>query len=224
MEAVVMAAGEGRRLLPLTERYAKPVLPVDGRPVLVTLLHELAAAGVGPVTIVVGHLGEQIESLLDGFDPDPVFVRQPEPLGSADAVQRASLEPPYLAVAADTVFTPGDLARFVHASEADGAIAVRRSPPPGPGRAAVRIEVGRVTRVVDDDPENSLAGAPLWMLGAAVHERLPGLLGPPFQLADAFQQAVDAGAVIRGIEIGPTRDLTFPLDLVVENFPYLRAL
>ena len=42
-----MAAGEGRRLRPLTERYAKPVLPIDGRPVIVTLLHELRAAGSG---------------------------------------------------------------------------------------------------------------------------------------------------------------------------------
>ena len=38
-----MAAGEGRRLRPLTERWAKPVLPVDGRPVIGTLLHELRA-------------------------------------------------------------------------------------------------------------------------------------------------------------------------------------
>ena len=220
-----MAAGEGRRLRPLTERYAKPVLPVDGRPVIVTLLRELAAAGVGTVTIVLGHLGMQIETLLDGFDHELVFVHQPEPLGSADAVLRAEAKPPYLVVAADTVFAAGDVVRFVQAAEeADGAIAVRRSPPPGPGRAAVRVEEGRVTRVVDDDPENPLAGAPLWLVGPAVHERLAGLPGPPFQLADAFQRAVDAGAVVRGIEIRPTRDLTFPLDLVEQNFTYLRAL
>jgi dTDP-glucose pyrophosphorylase len=220
-----MAAGEGRRLRPLTERYAKAVLPVDGRPVIVTLLGQLAAAGLGPVTVVIGHLGEQVESLLVGFDPEPAFAHQPEPLGSADAVQRAGLEPPYLVIAADTVFTPGDLARFAEAAGGvDGAIAVRRSPPPGPGRVAVRVSAGRVTRVVDDDPTNPLAGAPLWMLGATVHERLAGLPGPPFQLADAFQLAVAAGGEIKGVEIGPTRDLTFPLDLVEENFSYLRAL
>jgi dTDP-glucose pyrophosphorylase len=220
-----MAAGEGRRLRPFTERYVKPVLPVDGRPVIVTLLRELDTAGLGPVTVVVGHLGEQIETLLEGFHPEPVFACQPEALGSADAVLRAALAPPYVVVAADTVFTPGDIFRFVEAAaEIDGAIAVRRSPPPGPGRAAVRVEDGRVTRVVDDDPANPLAGAPLWLLGTAVHGRLAGLPGPPFQLAGAFQKAVDAGAVVRGIEISPTRDLTFPLDLVAENFAYLRSL
>jgi len=220
-----MAAGEGRRLRPLTDRYAKPVLPLDGRPVIVTLLRELAAAGIGRIVVVVGHLSEQIEALLRGFDHEHAFVCQPEPLGSADAVLRAGLEPPYVVVAADTVFKPGDVGRFVEgAAGADGAIAVRRWPPPGPGRAAVRVEESRVARVVDDNPENPLSGAPLWLVGRAVQDQLPGLPGPPFQLADAFQRAVDAGGLVRGIEIGPTRDLTFPLDLVEQNFPYLRSL
>jgi NDP-sugar pyrophosphorylase family protein len=220
-----MAAGEGRRLRPLTERYAKPVLPIDGRPVLVTLLRELAGAGISGITVVVGHLGEQVEELLRGFDRELAFVRQPEPLGSADAVVRAGLAPPYLVVAADTVFRPGDVGAFLEQSRgADGAVAVRRSPPPGPGRAAVRIEDGRVTRVVDDDPANPLGGAPLWFVAEPVHARLSGLAGPPFQLADAFQEAIDAGADVRAVEIGPTRDLTFPLDLVEQNFPYLRSV
>ena len=64
MEAVVIAAGEGRRLRPLTERWAKPILPIDGKPVIATLLRELEQAGLGPVTVVVGHLGDQIRRLL----------------------------------------------------------------------------------------------------------------------------------------------------------------
>ncbi len=164
-------------------------------------------------------------NLLDGFSSRLRLVRQPRPEGSADAVRRAGLQPPYLAVAADTVFRSGDVGLFVEAAAgAEGAIAVRRSPPPGPGRAAVRVEGGLVRRVVDDDPANPLAGAPLWLLGPAVHERLAGLSGPPFELAVAFQQAVDAGARVAAVEIGPTRDLTYPVDLVERNFPYLRGL
>ena len=217
-----MAAGEGRRLRPFTERFAKPVLPVDGRPVLVTLLHELAAAGLGPVTVVTGHLADQVEALLAGLDVR--IARQPEPLGSADAVLRAALDPPYVVAGADTVFTPGDIARFVAASAGfDGAIAVRRDPPPNPPhRSAVRVEDGLVTRVLDCDAANPLAGAPLWFLAAQIDVRDLG--GPPYELAEAFQRAIDAGARIAGVEIGKTRDLTFPLDLVVENFPYLRSL
>jgi UDP-N-acetylglucosamine diphosphorylase / glucose-1-phosphate thymidylyltransferase / UDP-N-acetylgalactosamine diphosphorylase / glucosamine-1-phosphate N-acetyltransferase / galactosamine-1-phosphate N-acetyltransferase len=225
MRAIVMAAGEGRRLRPLTERYAKAVLPIDGRPVVAVLLRELESAGLGPITVVVGHRGDQIESLLAGFDADLRFVGQAEPLGSADAVRRAEADPPYVVVAADTAFSSGDIAGFVQASTgADGAIAVRRSPPPGPGRAAVRVESGRITRVIDDDPSNPLGGAPLWFIGGPVHAEMAGLPGPPFQLAEAFRRALAAGADLRGVEIGPTRDLTFPLDLLVENFPYLRSI
>ena len=217
-----MAAGEGRRLRPLTERYAKPVLPIDGRPVIVTLLHELRAAGIERITVVTGHFAEQVEALLDGFDVR--LVRQPEPHGSADAVRRGLDGLPALVLGADTVFTAGDIARF--ARTPGHAIAGRRDPPPSPPhRYALRIEDGRITKVLDDDPANRLAAAPLWRLGEEFDRALlDDLGGPPYELAEAFQSLIDAGEIVYGVEIGPTRDLTDPLDLVEENFPYLRAL
>jgi glucose-1-phosphate thymidylyltransferase len=233
LEAVVMAAGEGRRLRPLTERYAKPVLPIDGRPVLATLLRELAAAGVRRVRLVTGHLAEQVEALAgdgEAFGVEVGFVRQPEPLGSADAVLRAlraGAEPPVLVLAADTVFERGDVARFAAAAEGSaGAIAVRRDPPPSPPhRHAVRVENGRVTRVLDDSASNPLAGAPLWLVGTPVADFLDPLPGSaPYELATAFELALEAGEQIAGVEIGKTRDLTRPEDLVAENFPYLGGL
>lgn len=219
-----MAAGEGTRLRPITDRYAKPVLPIDGRPVIVSLLHELRAAGVSQVHVVVGYLGGQIRTLLDGFPADLRFVEQAEALGSGDAVGRAEATPPYLVVAADTLFAGGDVGRFVGAAGVDGAIAVRKVPAPDPThRHGVEIENGRVVRFHANDSEWS--GAPLWLVGPVVHARVlerPGQ--PPWELGTAFQQAVDAGVVVRAVEIGPTRDLTRPLDLVEENFGYVGGL
>jgi NDP-sugar pyrophosphorylase family protein len=227
-----MAAGEGRRMRPLTDRWPKPVLPVDGRPVVGTLLRALAEAGIERATVVTGHLAEQVEGLVgDGaaYALAVSYVHQPEPLGSADTVVRslrAGAEPPLLVTAADTVFAAGDLARFLaEGAAADGAIAGRRQPPPSPPhRMPLRIVDGLVTRVLDDDPENPIAGAPLWLVGPAVARFLDPLPGkPPYELSTVFQRAIDSGAEIRGIEIGSTRDLTSPLDLVKENFPYLGA-
>jgi len=232
IQAVVMAAGEGRRMRPISERWAKPVLPIDGRPVIGTLLRDLAGAGIERATVVTGHLAEQVEALVgDGsaFGLAVSFVHQPEPLGSADAVLRAlraGAELPFVVTAADTVFAAGDLARFLaEGVTAEGAIAGRRQPPPSPPhRMPLRIVNGLVTRVLDDDRGNPIAGAPLWLvdLGLAhLFDSLPGR--PPYELALVFQLAIDSGAEIRGIEIGPTRDLTSALDLVKENFPYLGA-
>jgi hypothetical protein len=43
----------------------------------------------------------------------------------------------------------------------------------------------------------------------------------PHELAKAFQRAVDGGMTVLGVEIGRTRDLTEPADLIERNFPYL---
>jgi NDP-sugar pyrophosphorylase family protein len=223
-DAVVMAAGLGTRMRPVTDRLAKPVLPIDGRPVVVALVHELAAAGIERVTVVTGHLAEQVEVLLAVAPVEVRFVRQPEALGSGDAVRRAEPAPPALVVAADTLFAPGDLRRFLErAAGAAGALAVR-STPPEPGQTRVRVESGRVVRIGDDDPANPVTGAPLWLLGEPVLRELEGLSGPPYELAEALQHSVDNGEEIRAVPIGRTRDLTHPLDLVTENFPYLRGL
>ncbi|HZC29209.1 MAG TPA: nucleotidyltransferase family protein [Gaiellaceae bacterium] len=231
MDAIVLAAGEGRRLRPITERWPKAVLPIDGRPVAALLLRELARAGAERVWLVTGHLAERVEALVgDGsaFAVDVRYVTQPRPLGSADAVARAlhaGAELPALVSAADTLFRSGDVGRFAARFGelgADGAIAVRRDPPPGPGRAAVRVDGDFVQRVQDDDPTNPLSGAPLWALATPVADRLCSDR-QPFELANSFQAALDGGARIAAIEIGKTRDLTDPLDLVEENFAYLKA-
>jgi UTP-glucose-1-phosphate uridylyltransferase len=139
VEAVVLAAGEGRRLRPLTERWPKPILPIDGKPVIVTLLRELEEAGVEDVTVVVGHLGDQIRTLLDGFEIR--FAEQPEPLGSADALRcavEAGARAPFLVTVADTVFAAGDLRRFVRTWEKSGADGAMAPPLWGVGPEVLR--------------------------------------------------------------------------------------
>jgi NDP-sugar pyrophosphorylase family protein len=221
-----MAAGAGTRLRPVSDRWPKPILPIDGRPVIVTLMHELAAAGVERITVVTGHLGAQVERLLEGLPYAMRFAHQPEPIGSADAVQRAGEQPPYVISAADTVYRRGDVRLFAEAfaaSGAAGAVAFRRQEG-RPEYTRIRVEDGRVVRVNDPSSTSGHTAAPLMAAGPAVAERIRGALPgkAPFELADVFQQAIDAGEFVAAIEVGPTRDLTGAQDLVEENFPYLR--
>jgi NDP-sugar pyrophosphorylase family protein len=229
-DAVVMAAGEGTRLRPLTERWPKPVLPIDGRPVIATLLRELASAGITVAYVVAGYLAEQVEELVgDGsaFGLEIRHVRQPGVLGSADTVQRAlaaGAEPPLLVTAADTVYSAGDVGRFVRAYEASGAagaLAVRRDPPPDPPhRPKVKLVDGAIEEVLYEG-RTPYGSAPLWAIGAELVPLFEGLAGPPYELADVLRRALDSKLPIGGIEIGKTRDLTHAVDLVKENFPYL---
>jgi NDP-sugar pyrophosphorylase family protein len=224
VDAVVMAAGEGRRLRPLSEVWPKPVLPIAGRPVIATLLRELASAGFEEVTVVTGHLAEQVESLLGdgtGFALRIRYTRQPEPLGSADAVRcalEAGVRPPLLVLAADTVFASGDLSRLAQLPEGTtAALGVR--PSSDPEKTPVTVLDGLVTAIGEGRGE--LRAAPLWVLGDEVVASLPDLAGPPFELADAVRMAISTGKEVRAVKLGPTRDLTRPEDVVAHNFPYL---
>ena len=227
-----MAAGVGSRMRPVTDAYAKPVLPIAGRPVLATLLRELAGAGVERVYLVVGHHAEQVEALAgDGaaWGLAITFVPQPEPLGSGDAVARAleaGVRLPVLVAAADNVYAAGDVGRFMsgwEASSAEGAVAWRPAAPGVEDKNRIEVRDGLVVRVPARDRSGPHVAAPLWVLGADAAGRLRADR-PPWELAAAFQAAIDAGTRIAAVEIGETRDLTNPVDLLRENFSYLEGL
>ena len=64
MKAMILAAGRGERMRPLTDHTPKPLLPVAGQPLIVHHLQALRAAGVREVVINTGHLGGQLPRVL----------------------------------------------------------------------------------------------------------------------------------------------------------------
>lgn len=66
---MILAAGQGRRLAPLTDQTPKPLLPIAGEPLLIRQIQQLRAAGITDLVINLYHLGEQIEAALgDGSE------------------------------------------------------------------------------------------------------------------------------------------------------------
>ena len=80
MKAMILAAGRGERLRPLTERVPKPMLPIGGEPLIVHQIRWLHRAGIRDVVINLHHLGEQIEDALGrGADLGVRIRYSPEP-------------------------------------------------------------------------------------------------------------------------------------------------
>jgi len=91
MRAMLLGAGRGTRVRPLTERVPKPMIPLLGRPIMEHLLDVLRNAGVTAVMTNVFHLGEVIESYFgDGhrFGVDMVYSWEHELLGSGGGLKR----------------------------------------------------------------------------------------------------------------------------------------
>jgi mannose-1-phosphate guanylyltransferase len=88
LRALVLSAGLGTRLRPLTDATPKPLLPVAGRPVLAHTLAQLAAAGCEAVAINLHHQGEEIRRRLGGeFAGMPLtYSVEPELLGTLGAL------------------------------------------------------------------------------------------------------------------------------------------
>lgn len=112
MEAIVLAAGLGTRLRPLTDQLPKALVPVAGVPMLERVLRRLAAAGATRVVINTHHHADMIETFVrerDGFGVDIHFSRETgdAPLETGGGVQQAvrflSLEKPFLVHNVDVV-------------------------------------------------------------------------------------------------------------------------
>lgn len=82
MKAMILAAGRGERMRPLTDHTPKPLLQVGGKPLIVWHLERLAAAGFNHVVINHAHLGTEIEAALgDGSQFNISILYSPEPEG-----------------------------------------------------------------------------------------------------------------------------------------------
>jgi MurNAc alpha-1-phosphate uridylyltransferase len=92
MKVMILAAGLGARMRPLTEHTPKPLLPVAGRPLIEHHLLRLAAAGFTEIVINVAHLGAQIiERLGDGtqFGLSIIYSQEERPLETGGGIFRA---------------------------------------------------------------------------------------------------------------------------------------
>ncbi len=136
MKAMILAAGLGRRMLPLTETCPKPLLQAGGKPLLQFHLEALAAAGITEVVINLAYLGEQIAEFVgDGsrFGLEVQYSREPEPLETGGALFKALPllgEQPFLLLNGD-VWCDLDLGDFIQpplAPNCDGRLLLVPNP------------------------------------------------------------------------------------------------
>jgi MurNAc alpha-1-phosphate uridylyltransferase len=150
MKAMILAAGRGERMRPLTDHTPKPLLKVGGKPLIVWHLERLAKAGFIEVVINHAHLGEQIEKALgDGSQWDLHIKYSPEKTaletagGIANAIPLLGAEP-FLVVNGDT-FTEVDFGVLTHILQANNhAHLVLVNNPPQHPNGDFAIEAGKL--------------------------------------------------------------------------------
>ncbi len=167
MKALILAAGKGTRLGSLTAEFPKPMLAVNGQPLLGHHLRWLRSYGVTEIAINLHHAAHVIQSYLgDGsaFGVTLTYSFEPELLGTAGAAKRLEpfLDERFVVVYGD-VFTNVDLARIIAFHEARvGAsgrgmtIVLYRVPNPTECGLVEVDEFGAVRRFVEKPPADQV--------------------------------------------------------------------
>ena len=106
--AVIMAGGEGKRLRPMTEKTPKPMLKVNGKPILETIIRGFAKSGIGNIYIAINYKADVIESYFkDGsrYGVKISYLREKKKLGTVGALSLLPETPsrPLLMINGDVV-------------------------------------------------------------------------------------------------------------------------
>ncbi|ADI28981.1 N-acetylmuramate alpha-1-phosphate uridylyltransferase MurU [Methylotenera versatilis] len=195
MKAMILAAGRGERMRPLTDHTPKPLLKVGGKPLIVWHLERLAKAGFKEVVINHAHLGEQIEQALgDGSQWAMQVQYSPEKTaletagGIANALPLLGAEP-FLVVNGDT-FTEIDFGVLKHALQANhhAHLVLVNNPPQHPN-GDFAIEADRLKNTGEKMLTFSGVGVYHPDLFASVTRGEPAKLAPLLRQAIAENQA-----------------------------------
>lgn len=169
MQTVLLAAGEGTRMRPLTAATAKPMLPVADRPLVAHAADAAVAAGTDELVLVVGYREEDVREYFgDQYRGVPVrYAVQGEQLGTAHAVMAARdhLDGPFAVLNGDALYDEAAVAALF---EGAPAVAGHRVPDPT-AYGVLSVRDGLVTDIVEkpEDPPSDLANAGAYAFPAA---------------------------------------------------------
>jgi len=226
MQAVVLAAGKGTRLRPLTDDKPKVLVEVNGTPLIQDVFDNLIDAGADELVVVVGYKAEQIiDRYGDEYGGVPItYAHQREQLGLAHAILQAEphIDGPFMLMLGDNVFCGnlGDVASRQQEERADAAFLVEEVPYEEASRYGVldTNEYGEVVEVVEkpDDPPSNLVMTGFYTFTPAIfhacHLVQPSGRGE-YELPDAIDLLIQSGRTIDAIRLDGWRiDVGYPED------------
>jgi glucose-1-phosphate thymidylyltransferase len=235
LKAVVLCAGEGTRLRPLTFSKPKHLLPVAGKPLLGHVLDALAAAGLREVGLVVGYLAEVVRGYVGSGEQwglTATYLHQEQPLGLGHAIKQAEAfvdGAPFVVYLGDNLLGDG-IVPFVdefRAGACEAALLLKDVPDPRRYGVAVLDDHQHVQRVVEKPavPPSNLAIVGVYAFRSSIFTAIDSLKPSArgeVEITDAIQGLVDQGCVVQAHRVeGFWEDAGEPAALLVANRFYL---
>ncbi len=226
MQAVVLAAGKGTRLRPLTDEKPKGMVEVAGKPLLTHCFEQLVELDASELLVVVGYKKEVIiEHYGDAFEGVPItYAHQREQTGLAHALLTVEehIKDDFMLMLGDNIFQANlqDVINRQAEERADAAFLVEEVPWEEASRYGVcdTNKYGEITEVVEkpDEPPSNLVMTGFYTFTPAIfhacHLVQPSDRGE-YEISDAIDLLLDSGRTIDAIRMDGWRiDVGYPED------------
>lgn len=240
MQAVILAAGKGSRLHPITTSRSKAMLPILGKPIVERVMEGLVVNDVDDFILVVSQNDHYIRRYFQQESQIEVnvrFVIQPERLGMADALRWAAplIQEDFVLSACDNLIDSGDIARMLDlwqtSPRPNAILTLLTVPAEQINRSGiVALDGDRVVRILEkpaqNDAPSDIASLPLYCFSHQLLDYLPEVRLSPrgeYELQDAIQMLIDRHGEVRGLMVDSRLTLTRPADLIEINRHYLAS-
>lgn len=236
MKALVLAAGEGTRMRPLTANIPKPLLLTAGKPFLQHTFDALSAAGIDEAFVLAGWMEDRLRDRFRDGAGTGIRIRyleQKERRGTAHAIGVASgvLGEPFLCVNGDIVVTADTIRALVdfHGGRRGNVITVVEVPNPREYGVVTAGRDGLVT-AIDEKPERppgNLANAGLYLFEPEIFPaiaRTPPSPRGEFEITDTLRLLLADKRVSAFVSKAPWVDVGRPWDLLRANALLLQGL
>ncbi|MDZ4230922.1 MAG: bifunctional sugar-1-phosphate nucleotidylyltransferase/acetyltransferase [Dehalococcoidales bacterium] len=231
MKAVILAAGEGNRMRPLTYTRPKVMIPVANKPIAEHSLVEVAKAGIKEFIFIVGYHDEQLRAYFGSGDRWGVsvdYVTQRKQGGTADAVRvvEGLVKENFLVINGDVIVGHEEIAALMGGNGITmSLVEVADTRDLG----TVELSGDRVVRIHEKvpNPPSNLANAGLYLFTPEIFAaiaRTPKSPRGEYELTAAIQLLIDGGHPVYCQQISHWIDLSYPWDLLCANQTLLSGM
>ena len=224
MKAIILAAGEGSRMRPLTYTRPKVMLPIANKPILEHLLIEAREAGITEFIFVVGYHDEQVRDYFghgEKWEVATDYCTQKRQLGTADAIKLADslVDGNFIVINGDIIVSRKDIRSLTKRSDNTlGIVEVEDSQDLG----MVESSGDKVVHIYEktEKPPSHMANAGLYLFTPEIFDAISQTPKSPrgeYEITDSLQLMIDGGHHISYQKIGYWLDFSYPWDLLPAN-------
>jgi UDP-N-acetylglucosamine diphosphorylase/glucosamine-1-phosphate N-acetyltransferase len=230
MKAVILAAGEGKRMHPLTYTRPKVMLPIANKPIVEHLLIEMKEAGIKDFTFIVGYHGETIREHFGDGDRWGIkieYVSQRKQLGTAHALKLVEkfMDDKFILANGDVLVGAQDIGKVLTKDTITLSLIEAQDTR---DLGVVETAGDRIKGIYEKtaDPPSNLVNTGIYLLTEEIFPAIDKTRESPrgeYELTDSLQMLLSEGQDLSWVIIDHWLDVSYPWDLLTANESLMKS-